>query len=153
FRRKHAQLPQPANRLGQKVPREGFEVFFSFAQRGNDQRHDGETIVKIFPKLPGGNGFLKIPICRHEYPDIDRDRLVLSDAAHRSLFEDAQELGLSRKRDRADLVQKESPGARLLEEAVLQRVRSREGAARMAEELALQKALRKGGAIDGQVSP
>src|SRR5262249_7725264 len=65
----------------------------------------------------------------------------------------AQELGLSRKRDRADLVQKESPGARLLEEAVLQRVRSREGAARMAEELALQKALRKGGAIDGQVSP
>src|SRR4029434_4268218 len=69
---------------------------------------------------------------------------------HLAVLEHAQELPLQRKTHVPDLVEKERPSARLLEQAALGGVRARERAAHVAEQLALEQTLGQRGAVDRQ---
>ena len=64
------------------------------------------------------------------------------------LLEHAQELGLERRRDVADLVEEERAAVRQLEAADLLRDRPGEGALLVAEQLALQQVERDGRAVE-----
>ena len=63
-------------------------------------------------------------------------------------LEDAEELGLRVERHVADLVEEERAAVGQLDEAGLVPVRAGEGAAPVAEELALQEVVRDGRAVD-----
>src|SRR5438874_700569 len=71
-----------------------------------------------------------------------------ADALERALLEHAQQLGLERRRDLADLVQQQRPAVGQLEAAAAHPVGAGEGALLVAEQLALQQVLRQGGAVD-----
>ncbi len=72
----------------------------------------------------------------------DRDELLL--------LQHPQQLGLQRRADVADLVEKQGPLVRLLDQAALGRHRAGEGPLDVAEELALEQGVGERGAVDGQ---
>ena len=72
---------------------------------------------------------------------------VAADAARSALLEHAQQLRLHRRRQLADLVEEERAAVRRLEAADAPLARAGEGAALVAEELALEQRLRDRGAV------
>ena len=69
-------------------------------------------------------------------------------AADLAFLEHAQELALEQKGHRGNLVEEERAAVRDLEEALLVRVGSREGALHVSEHLAFEQVLGEGGAVD-----
>ena len=75
--------------------------------------------------------------------DVDADVLRAADALERLLLEEAQQLGLQRRHHLADLVEEHRAAVGRLEQAALLLPRVGEGAALVAEELALEQRLRE----------
>src|SRR5205814_488235 len=86
---------------------------------------------------------------RRDEADVEVDGLDAADAVHGPGLEHAQELGLERGRQLADLVEEDGAAGGDLEQAGLGRDRAREGAALVAEELALEQRLAEARAVDG----
>src|SRR5439155_13105518 len=80
---------------------------------------------------------------------IIRASAVLSHGANPPLLQHAQELRLERRAGLRDLVEKERAAARHLEETLAVLGGAREGAAAVAEELALEQPLGERGTVDG----
>ena len=78
-----------------------------------------------------------------------RQRLVAADALERAVLQHAQELGLQRRIEIADLVEEQRALAGGLEAAGAPRGRAGERAALVAEELALDQRRRQRGQVDG----
>src|SRR5207247_2478777 len=69
-----------------------------------------------------------------------------------AFLQDPQELHLHRRRHLSDLVEKDGPSCRRLEEAALVLCRVGEGSTAVAEQLAFEQRFRERSAIDGQES-
>ena len=85
---------------------------------------------------------LEIPIRRRDHPDVDADVRESANALEALLLEEAQQLGLEPGRHLADLVEEHRAAVRRLEQALLLDPGIGEGAALVAEELALEQLLR-----------
>src|SRR5262245_66303030 len=85
---------------------------------------------------------------RRDDAHIDPSLPCLADTPDHALFEHTRELRLHRWTELADLVEEERAPARLLEEARAIRGCTREGAAHVAEELALDERTGNGRAVD-----
>ena len=75
---------------------------------------------------------------------------------HRALLQDPQQLGLGRKIQRVNFVEKEGAARRLLEKTTAVLMRAGEGAALMTEEFGFDKRLWDGGTVDideGMIAP
>ena len=102
------------------------------------------------PLLDGG---LEVAVGRGDEADVERHLAVAADRPHRPLLQRAQQLRLQRERQLADLVEEERAAVRLHEEARARAARVGEGAARVAEQLALEQRLGHRGAVDGDERP
>src|SRR5258706_5332756 len=85
---------------------------------------------------------------RGQHAHVDRDGLAAADRLDLLLLDDAQELGLQRERQLADLVEEQRAAVRLAEQPALRLVRAGECAAAVAEQLALDERRLQRRAVD-----
>src|SRR5262249_57515454 len=85
---------------------------------------------------------------RGEDADVERDRAVSADAPDVGPLERAEELGLQREIEVADLVDEQRAPVRLLEDALARRDGPRERSALVAEELGLDEVRRDRRAVE-----
>ena len=136
-----------------EVPDEQRDVFTPVAERRHRDRKDVEPVEQVAaePALPG---FLEqIAIGRGDDADVDVDRPRTAEALDLAVLQHAQELRLELERQLADLVEEERAAIGQLEAAGLRRVRAGEGAALVAEQLALDQRRRQRGAVDDDERP
>ena len=86
---------------------------------------------------------LEVAVGRGDHPDIDADVGGAAHALEALLLEEAQQLGLQRRRHLADFVEEDRPAVGGFEQAPLLHPRVGEGPALVAEELALEQLLRQ----------
>src|SRR2546422_7560978 len=93
---------------GQEVVREQRDVFGSLAQRRHVDRHDPQAVVEVFPHVARGDGGFWVAVGRGDEPHIDDGigRLA-AHAAHHTVLNDPQELGLDRLWHLGQLVEKQ----------------------------------------------
>ena len=76
---------------------------------------DIETVIQILTEFLLSNGFLQIPVCRGDDPDVRLESGIASDPRKLPLLKDAEELALHRQGHLANLIQEESASVALLE--------------------------------------
>ena len=92
---------------------------------------------------------MQVAVGRGDDAHVDLQRRRAADALEALLLERAQDLGLQRQRQVADLVEEQRAAMRQLELARLARDRAGERALLVAEELGLEQRLGNRGAVDG----
>ena len=112
------------------------------------QRKDIETVIQILAKGSVAHAFEQIAIGRGDDAHVALDRGVSADALELALLKHAQKLDLHFGRDLTDFVEEDRAAVRQLESSDASRDRPAEGAALMAEQLALDEPCWKGRAVD-----
>ena len=123
------------------------DVVPALPKRGHGQREDAEPVEEVLPELPLGHGAAEVAVRRGDDPDV---HLARARAAHRlelALLEDTEELPLELERKLAHLVEEDGPPVRQREATVATRGGAGEGAALVAEELALDQRRGDGRAV------
>src|SRR5688572_30322967 len=92
------------------------DVVGTLAQRGERDRDDVDSIEQVSAKPARGDVCLKVAIRRRDDSDVDGLRRVRAHASHFTFVECAQELYLQGGRQLTDLIEKESPLVRFLEQ-------------------------------------
>src|SRR5438552_5826858 len=133
----------------EQVARERRDVLAPLAQRGEADREDAQAIVEVLAEAAGLHLVLEGAVGGHDDARIDRAGAVLAHRTDLPLLQHAEKLRLERRAGLRDLVEKERAAARHLEEALAILGGAREGAAAVAEELALEQALGERGTVDG----
>ncbi len=110
---------------------------------------DVEAVVEVLAEFAAFDGVGQVPVGGGDDADVGLDRLVLAEAVELALLEDAEELALGGQGHLPDLVEEEGAAVSQLEFADPLGHGAGEGAALVAEELALQQVLGDGGAVDG----
>ena len=119
------------------------------AQRRNRDRKHRQPEVQILAVLARRDRRLQVAVRRRDDPHVDLKRRRAADPLEALLFERAQNLGLQRQRQIADLVEEQRAAMRHLELAELARRRAGERALLVAEQLGLEQGLGNRGAVDG----
>ena len=132
----------------QEVADEQRQVVAALAQRRQVDGDDVEAEVQVGPEAAILHALVEVAVGGGDDAHVDGDRLRAADARERALLEDAQQLGLRARVHLADLVEEDRAAVGALEVAELARVRVGEGAALVAEQLALEQVLGDGGAVD-----
>src|SRR5207253_6290238 len=109
---------------------------------------DGRPLGRVGAKLSRLDQLLQRPVRGGDDPDVAPDRLRAADPLELLLLEHAKQLRLEVQRQVADLVEEEGAAVCELEAADPSRDGTGEGAALVAEELALQEAGGDGGAVE-----
>ena len=115
---------------------------------GHADRHHAQPVVEVLPELALGDqlvedgGWWPRRRARHA------DRLLAADALQLAVLQDAQQLGLRRFVQVADLVEKDRAAVGQLELAAAHRRRAGERPLFVAEQLALDELGRNGRAVD-----
>src|SRR5262249_14901988 len=108
----------------------------------------------ILAETPLAAHGLEVAVGGGDHARIDGDDLGRADGADLSALERSQELDLETRRHLADLVEKQRPAVRLLEEPLLVRARARERTLDVPEDLRLEQRLWQGPAVDSdEASP
>jgi hypothetical protein len=119
----------------------------SLAQRQQAQFHDVQTVVQIFPKVPGTYRGFEIHIGRGDQPHVDFDGLARTDRHHLAFLQYAQQLDLRRKRQVPHFIEKQRAAISRLEPAGLAADCARKRATFVPEQFALDQRLRERTAI------
>ena len=85
----------------------GFNIFLSLTQRRDLDFHHIQAVVKIFPKSSLGNGFAQVEVGGGDKPYIGIPGDVFADPFVFLFLDEAQEFGLDRQGQVADLIQEE----------------------------------------------
>jgi hypothetical protein len=128
--------------LGQKQ-----DVLRPFPEWRKAYRDDGETMVKILPKLTGADGGLQIHVGGTDEPRVGRLVTGPPESPDTVLLDDGEELRLKWRREQRNLVEEDRAPMRRLEEAGLGPTGVGEGPSLIAEQLGLEKRLWYSGAV------
>src|SRR4051812_14492749 len=128
-------------------------VLAPFAQGHRLDRKHVEPEIEVLAKTSALNLLLEVAIGRGDDADVDRAGALLADAFEIAFLQYAQQLALQFERDLADFVEEQRAAIGELEPADAVARRAGEGAADMAEELALEQFARDRGAIDADQRP
>ena len=126
----------------QEVLRHEDYVVSPLPQGANLDDDHRQAKVQVLSKLPAGHGLLQVPIRGREDAGVARNLLPAADALETLLLEKAQELHLDRRRQLANLIEKERASGRGFDVPLALRVGTRECAFLVAEEFALEQVLR-----------
>src|SRR5205085_10151916 len=107
-----------------------------------------DAVEEILAEPAVARGRLEVAVRGRDQANVDGDLRGAADARDHLALEDAQELGLHRRRDLADLVEEARAAARGLEEPELLALGTGERAALVTEQLALEQRLGKRGAVE-----
>src|SRR6185369_9603704 len=114
---------------------------------------DVQPIEEVVAERALADRLLQIAIGRRDHAHVDADRPRAPEAFEFPLLEDAEELGLQRRGDLADLVEEQGARVGHFELAGLAEDRSGERSFLVAEELAFEQRLGEGGAVDRDERP
>src|SRR4051794_2430613 len=98
---------------------------------------DGEPVVQVFAEPAAVDLDAEIAVGRGDHAQIDLDDLGPTDATDLLALEHAEQLGLHRERELADLVEKHRAAVRALERSGVRRRGTGERTTLVAEQLAL----------------
>ncbi|AUX48415.1 uncharacterized protein SOCE26_099490 [Sorangium cellulosum] len=129
------------------------DVLHALAERGHDDGHDVEAIEEILAEAAVADLGAEVAVGRGDDADVDVFLVQGADAGDAPLLEHAEELHLDGGGSVADLVEEEGAAVRGGEQARLVARGAGEGAAHVAEQLALQELGRQGAAVDGDEGP
>ena len=115
---------------------------------GSDERNDIQAVIEILPETALLDLLCQVPVRGGDHPDIHLDRPGAPQRLELLLLEDPQELRLEGRAHLAHLVEEDRPPVGELKPPLAAGDGAGEGPLLMAEELALQERLRKGGAGD-----
>ena len=132
-----------------KVAGQGREVREPLAQGRHAERDHVQAMVEVLAKPARPHEAGEVLVRGGQDADINADGVPAADAADLALLEGPEELGLDAAGGLADLVQEDGAAVGLLEPARLGLEGAGEGAALVAEELALGEGVGDGGAVDG----
>ena len=135
-------------KLFEKTRGENPNVAGTFAQGRRQQGHDIDAVIKIGAEIALRDGFLEIAIGGADDAHIDFERLGPADALKFALLQHAQQLGLERGGDFADLVEEQGAAMRQFETADALADGAREGALFVTEQFGFDDAFRQRRAID-----
>ena len=141
-------LPCLLGEVDQEVLGEEEDVVPAGPERGRLHGDHIDAEVEVLAEKPFLDGGFEVTVRRRHEADVERDLLTSPDRTDGALLEGAEQLGLEREGQVADLVEQQRAPVRLHEEARPRRARVGEGAPDVAEELALEELLGHGGAVD-----
>ena len=117
------------------------DVVAAGPERRQRDVHHVQPVEQVGAEVPGARLGLEVAVGGGDQPDVDRDRAARAERRDLAVLEGAQELRLEREGDLRDLVEKERAAFGGPEDAVVVGHRAREGAAAVAEELAVEERL------------
>ncbi len=129
------------------------QIIQPVAQRRQSDRDDVEAVEQILPKLALLHHAFQMTVGGADQAHINRDFCRLAHRAHAPLLHGAQQLGLHRQGQFADLVEKQRAALRRGKEAGMIGHRSGERALAIAEKLGLQQLLGNGAAVHRNERP
>ena len=120
------------------------------AQRRNRQLHDVEAVVQVIAEPSLRDQLVEIGVGGRHDPHVDGDRRRLAERMHVARLEEAEQLGLHVHADLADFVEEQRAAGGAADDAGKRVVGAGEGAAPVAEELAVEHLARHRRAVEGQ---
>src|SRR5262249_18085197 len=139
-RGRQAVTAAPGEVAGQRL-----DLFAALAQGRDLEVHAVQTKEEVAAKAAGGDLGFEIAVGGGDEAQVERARRKGADAGDLAGLDDAQELDLQAHRQLADLVEEHGAAVGALEEAGLVAAGAGEGAALVAEELALDQRFAEGG--------
>src|SRR5262249_36838194 len=133
---------------GEEVLDERRDVLTPRAQRRQLDVDDVETVEQVRPEAPVAHLRLEVAVGGADQADVDRHRSARAERGDLALLDGAQELGLQGEGDLGRLVQQQRAPRGGAEDAVVVGHGAGEGAATVAEELAVEQRLRQPGTVD-----
>ena len=118
-----------------------------FPQRRQMNGDDVEPVEQIFPEGALFDRRIQLSVGRSHDAHIHLDIVAPPDPADLLFLQHAKELGLQRKTEVSDLIQKQRPLIHGFKQPDLTRLRARKGAFLVPKQLALNQGLRDGGAV------
>jgi hypothetical protein len=103
----------------QQIESEWNNVFLTFAQRRDVERHDVEAVVQIFAEGAARDGFFQVSVGGGHETHVYLDRTRPAQSHEGALFKDAQKFGLYARRHGGDLVEEQRASMRALKQAFL----------------------------------
>ncbi|MCY1355441.1 hypothetical protein D9M69_418610 [compost metagenome] len=140
---RQAQAAQPQARAVEfeEMPGQHQHVATALAQRRDVHGVDRQPVVEVGAKAPGAHLFPQPPVGRGDHPHVDVARLVGAQALDLAVLQSAQQLGLDRQRQLADLVEEQRAAVGRLETPWPRLPGAGEGTLGVAEQLALGQGL------------
>ena len=133
--------------LRDEVAREKLDVLRSFAQRGQQELHDVETVEEVLTKVAVLRFFGEVPVRGRDEANIYRYGTSATDALELAILENSQKLGLQCQGKLTDFVEKNGTAVRDLELAFLLLDGTGEGSLFVSEKLAREQVLVESRAI------
>ena len=124
------------------------DVVGALAQRRQVHREHVDAVVEVLAEAAARDELIEIAVGRGDDADVDATILIVADPAELLRLQDAQELGLQRQRQLADLVEEQRAGVRGREQTLAIARRVGERAAHVTEQLVLEQRLGDRGAVD-----
>ena len=134
--------------LAEEVLDQERDVLGALAERRHREHHDRDAVVEVEAEAPVVDLGAQIAVRRGDEAHVDRDLVPSADAAEPAPLERAEQRGLERWRELADLVEEERAAVRALERALVPTVGAGERALLVAEELARDERRRERAAVD-----
>ena len=135
------------------MPREQGDIFKSFTQRRQADRHNIQAIEQVFAEQPLADLVAQIAVrCSHD-SHIGLDGLAPTHRGELTFLQNAQQAGLRFWRHIADFIQEQRAAGGLFKPANAAIERTSECAAFMAEKLGFDQFTRNGCHVDGHKRP
>src|SRR5438093_2505925 len=131
----------------EQVQRDQPDVPAALAQRREPDREDTQPVVEVRAEAAFARRLREVAVARRDHAHVDLPLAVAAHRPHLAVLQHAQELRLDGGARLAHLVEEERPPVGLLEEAAPRPLGPGEGAAYVAEELALEEPLGQRGAV------
>jgi len=128
-------------------------VLAPLAQRRDMQLGDVQPVQQVLAEAPAAHLFQQIRLGRADHPQVDLDAAVGAQPLQGLLLQYAQQLDLLRQRHAFDLVEEQRAAGGMLDAADALALGAGEGAALMAEQLALEDGFRDRRAVQRHKRP
>ncbi len=89
----------------QQVARQRFDVALALAQRRDADRVDVDAVVEILPEAPGTHRLHQVHVGGRDQPHVHMPRLRPAQTFDLPVLQHAQQLGLGRQRQLAQLIE------------------------------------------------
>src|SRR5262249_54024847 len=124
-------------------------VAAALPERRNRDRDGVDAVVEVLAEAPRGDARLEVLVGGRDQTKVDGDRPTPAAQLDLAGLEDAPQLRLDRRGERADLVEEERSAVGELEPAGPRADGAREGSPLVAEELGLRQRIRQRRGVDG----
>ena len=124
------------------MARQGRNVFLALSYRRHNDRKAAQPVPEVLAEAPFRYHALQVAVRCRDHPEVDGDRAFSPDSLHLAVLQHPQQPHLRRRRQLADLIQKDRPAVGPLESPPALGHRAGKRTAFMAEQFAVDQTLR-----------